>query len=157
MPEGLPMRLVSISVLIMTLAVAGCGQPASGPQGPAGPGGAEGPQGPAGPGGAEGPAGPPGAQGPQGPAGPPGAQGPQGPAGPPGAQGPQGPAGPSGPKGEPGPAPTLRAVTGTDTVRCADDDALMSLGCASGATDGTKCATPGTAATGLCMRTPSQR
>ena len=125
------MRLVGISVLIMTLAVAGCGQPASGPQGPAGPGGAEGPQGPA---------------------GPPGAQGPPGPAGPPGAQGPQGPAGPSGPRGEPGSAQALRVVTGTDTVRCADDEALISLLCASGATDGTKCATPGTAATGLCMR-----
>ena len=125
------MRLVSISVLIMTLAVAGCGQPASGPQGPAGPGGKEGPQGPA---------------------GPPGAQGPQGPAGQPGAQGPQGPAGPPGPKGEPGSAQALRVVTGTDTVRCADDEALISLVCASGATDGTKCATPGTAATGLCMR-----
>jgi len=131
MPEGLPMRLVSISLLIITLAVAGCGQPASGPQGPAGPGGAEGPQGPA---------------------GPPGAQGPQGPAGPPGAQGPQGPAGPPGPKGEPGSAQALRIVTGTDTVRCADDEALISLVCASGATDGTKCATPGTEATGLCMR-----
>ena len=125
------MRLVSISVLIMTLAVAGCGQPASGPQGPAGPGGAEGPQGPA---------------------GPPGAQGPQGPAGSPGAQGPQGPAGPPGLKGEPGSAQALRVVTGTDTVRCADDEVLISLVCASGATDGTKCATPGTAATGLCMR-----
>jgi hypothetical protein len=125
------MRLVSISVLIMTLAVAGCGQPASGPQGPAGPGGAEGPQGPA---------------------GPPGAQGPQGPAGPPGAQGPQGPAGPPGPRGEPGSAQALRVVTGTDTVRCADDEALISLVCATGATDGTKCATSGTAATGLCMR-----
>jgi hypothetical protein len=125
------MRLVSISVLFMTLAIAGCGQPASGPQGPAGPGGAEGPQGPA---------------------GPPGAQGPQGPAGPPAAQGPQGPAGPPGPKGEPGSAQALRVVTGTDTVRCADDEALISLVCASGATDGTKCATPGTAATGLCMR-----
>jgi Collagen triple helix repeat (20 copies) len=131
MPKGLPMRVVSISVLIMTLAVAGCGQPASGPQGPAGPGGAEGPQGPA---------------------GPPGAQGPQGPAGSPGAQGPQGPAGPPGTKGEPGFAQALRVVTGTDTVRCADDEALISLVCASGATDGTKCATPGTAATGLCMR-----
>jgi len=125
------MRLVSISVLIMTLAVAGCGQPASGPQGPAGPGGAEGPQGPA---------------------GPPGAQGPQGPAGQPGAQGPQGPAGPTGPKGEPGSAQALRVVTGTDTVRCADDEALISLVCASGATVGTKCATPGTSATGLCTR-----
>jgi hypothetical protein len=112
----------------MTLAVAGCGQPASGPQGPAGPGGAEGPQGPA---------------------GPPGAQGPQGPAGPPGAQGPPGPAGAPGPKGEPGSAQALRVVTGTYAVRCADDEALISLVCASGATDGT---TSGTAATGLCMR-----
>jgi hypothetical protein len=115
----------------MTLAVAGCGQPASGPQGPAGPGGAEGPQGPA---------------------GPPGAQGPQGPAGPPSAQGPPGPAGAPGPKGEPGSAQALRVVTGTDTVRCADDETLISLLCASGVIDGTKCATPGTAATGLCMR-----
>jgi hypothetical protein len=44
----------------------------------------------------------------------------------------------------------------TDTVRCADDEALISLLCASGATDGTKCATPGTAATGVCMR-PTRR
>jgi hypothetical protein len=29
---------------------------------------------------------------------------------------------------------------------------LISLVCASGATDGTKCAIPGTAATGVCMR-----
>ncbi len=122
-------KLLIVSVLMGALAVAGCGQPASGPQGPAGPGGKEGPQGPA---------------------GPPGAQGPQGPAGPPGAQGPPGPAGPPGPKAEPGPA--LRVLTGTDTVRCADDEALISLLCASGATDGTKCATPGTAATGVCMR-----
>jgi hypothetical protein len=116
------------------LAVAGCGQPASGPQGPAGPPGAQGPQGPAGPGGKEGPqgaAGPGGAEGPQGPAGPPGAQGPQGPAGPPGAQGPQ--PGPAGPKAEPGPAQAPRVVTGTDTIRCADDEALISLVCASGA------------------------
>jgi hypothetical protein len=112
-------QLLSVSVLIVTLAVVGCGQPASGPQGPAGPGGKEGPQGPAGP---------------------------------PGAQGPQGPAGPPGPKAEPGPAQALRAVTGTDSVRCADDEALISLLCASGATDGNKCATPGTAATGVCMR-----
>jgi hypothetical protein len=112
-------QLLSVSVLIVTLAVVGCGQPASGPQGPAGPGGKEGPQGPAGP---------------------------------PGAQGPQGPAGPPGPKAEPGPAQALRAVTGTDTVRCADDETLISLLCASGATDGSKCATPGTAAAGLCMR-----
>ena len=99
------MRLLSISAIITTLAVAGCGQPAPGPQGPAGPAGAQ------------------------------GAQGPQGPAGPPGL-----------------PAQGLRMVTGTDTVACADDEALVSLVCASGATDGSKCATPGTAATGLCMR-----
>jgi hypothetical protein len=71
------------------------------------------------------------AEGPQGPAGPPGAQGPQGPAGPPGAQGPQ--PGPAGPKAEPGPAQAPRVVTGTDTIRCADDEALISLVCASGA------------------------
>jgi hypothetical protein len=103
-------QLLSISAIITTLAVAGCGQPAPGTQGPAGPAGAQ------------------------------------------GAQGPQGPAGPAGPKGEPGPAQALRMVTGTDTVACADDEALVSLVCASGATDGSKCATPGTAATGLCMR-----
>ena len=84
--------------------------------------------------------------GPQGPAGPAGAQGPQGLAGPPG------PAGPPGSKGDPAPAPPLRLVTGTDTVRCGDDEALVSLVCASGATEGTKCATPGTTATGVCMR-----
>ena len=109
-------QLLSISAIITTLAVAGCGQPAPGPQGPAGPAGAQGAQGPQGPAGATGPAGPP------------------------------------GPKGEPGPAQALRMVTGTDTVACAADEALVSLVCASGATDGTKCATPGTAATGLCMR-----
>src|SRR6478672_7961118 len=81
--------------------------------------------------------------GPQGPAGPAGAQGPQGPSGPPG---------PQGPKGDPGSASSLRLVTGTDTVRCSDDETLVSLVCASGATDGTKCATSGTAVTGLCMR-----
>jgi Collagen triple helix repeat (20 copies) len=148
-------QLLSVSILILTLAVAGCGQPASGPQGPAGPGGKEGPQGPAGPPGAQGPqgpAGPGGKEGPQGPAGPGGAEGPQGPAGPPGAQGPPGPAGSPGPNAEPGPAQALRVVTGTDTVRCADDETLISLLCASGANDGTKCATPDTAATGLCMR-----
>jgi hypothetical protein len=43
-------------------------------------------------------------------------------------------------------------VTGTETVRCADDELLVGLVCASGPTDGAKCATPGTAATGLCVR-----
>lgn len=84
--------------------------------------------------------------GPQGPAGPAGAQGPQGLAGP------SGPAGPQGPKGDAGPASSLRVVTSTDTVSCGNDEALVSLVCASGAIDGTKCATPGTAVTGLCMR-----
>ena len=88
--------------------------------------------------------------GPQGQAGPPG---PQGPAGPAGAQGPQGPAGPPGPKGDPGSAQGLRMVSGPEnTVRCADDEALVSLVCATGATDGPKCVIPGTTATLLCMR-----
>lgn len=123
--------LVNCFSILTLLVVAGCGQPAPGPQGPAG---------------AQGPAGPIGVQGAQGPAGPTGVQGAQGPAGP------AGPAGPPGPKGDPGPAPIMRLVTGTDTVRCGDDEVLVSLLCASGATDGTKCAVPAAAATGVCMR-----
>jgi hypothetical protein len=46
----------------------------------------------------------------------------------------------------------FRVVTGTENVHCADDEILVSLVCASGATDGAKCATPGTAATLLCAR-----
>jgi hypothetical protein len=65
-------QLIKISAVLTTLAVAGCGQPTPGPQGPAGPTGV---QGPAGPAGSAGPAGPP---GPQGDAGPPGPQGPAG-------------------------------------------------------------------------------
>jgi hypothetical protein len=42
-------------------------------------------------------------------------------------------------------------VTGTGSVSCADDERLVSLVCASGATDGTKCASPDSAATGLCV------
>jgi hypothetical protein len=143
-----------------------------GPVGPAGPQGAQGQQGPVGPQGpvgeqgAAGPLGPPGPVGPQGPQGEAGGQGPVGPAGergPPGPQGPAGPpgpAGPAGPKGDPGPEPAIRVVTGTDSrvvtgtdsVRCGDDEVLAGFVCASGATDGAKCATPGTAATGLCVR-----
>jgi hypothetical protein len=52
--------------------------------------------------------------------------------------------------------PAVRVVTGTDTVRCEDDEVLAGLVCASGATDGTKCATSGTAATGLCVRRQCQ-
>jgi hypothetical protein len=84
--------------------------------------------------------------GPVGPAGERGPPGPQGPAGPPGA------AGPAGPKGDPGPTPAIRVVTGMDSIRCGDDEVLAGFVCASGATDGAKCATPGTAATGLCVR-----
>ena len=36
-----------------------------------------------------------------------------------------------------------------NSFRCGDDEVLV---CASGATDGAKCATPGAAATGLCVR-----
>jgi|SRR4029453_1603365 hypothetical protein len=127
------MRLVlSFFAIIMMLAVAGCGQPTPGPAG------------------AQGPAGPTGAPGPQGPAGGQGPPGPAGTAGAPGPQGPAGPAGPPGPKGDP--APALRVVTGTGTVKCGDDEALVSLVCSSGAPDGAKCATPEAAATGLCMR-----
>jgi hypothetical protein len=174
------MRLFfSITAVLAILVVAGCSQPAPGPQGPPGPPGAAGPPGPVGPGGpqgAQGPqgpvgpqgaagergeAGPPGPQGsvgPQGPQGEAGAQGPAGPAGQRGEAGPQGPAGPPGPagapgpKGDPSPAPPFRVVTGTDNVSCADDEFLVSLVCASGATEGPKCATPGTAATALCAR-----
>jgi hypothetical protein len=124
--------LLSFFAIIMMLAVAGCGQPTPGPAG------------------AQGPAGPTGAPGPQGPAGGQGPPGPAGTAGAPGPQGPAGPAGPPGPKGDP--APALRVVTGTGTVKCGDDEALVSLVCSSGAPDGAKCATPEAAATGLCMR-----
>src|SRR5919201_607254 len=87
-----------------------------------------------------------------GPQGPPGPAGEAGPAGPVGPGGPQGPPGPAGPKGDPGAAPAIRVVTGTDSVSCGDDEILAGFVCASGATDGAKCATPGTAATGLCVR-----
>jgi hypothetical protein len=139
-------RLLSFFAIVTMFAVAGCGQPTPGPAGPQGPAGAVGAQGPQGP---QGPGGPAGAQGPQGPAGTAGAQGPQGPAGP---AGPPGAKGVAGPKGDAGPAAALRVVTGTGTVRCGDDEALVSLVCANGAADGAKCATQETAATGLCMR-----
>jgi Collagen triple helix repeat (20 copies) len=106
---------------------------------------AAGPPGPPGPVGPQGPQEEAGGQGPVGPAGDRGSPGPQGPAGPPG------PAGPAGPKGDPGPAPAIRVVTGTDNVRCGDDEVLAGFVCASGAPDGAKCAVPGTAATGLCV------
>jgi hypothetical protein len=175
----MPMRrLLTISAAFGIVALASC-SPAPGPQGspgpagetgpagpvgPTGPQGAQGPQGPVGPQGnvgeqgTAGPLGPPGAVGPQGPQGEAGGQGPAGPAGergPPGPQGPSGPAGapgPPGPKGDPGPPAAVRVVTGTDSVSCAEGEILAGLVCATGATDGAKCATPGTAAAGLCVR-----
>jgi hypothetical protein len=156
-------QLVIILAAIAIVAPAAC-TPAPGPQGPPGPAGEAGPAGPvgpAGPQGAQGQQGPVGPQGPvgergaAGPPGPPGPVGPQGPQGEAGGQGPVGPGGergPAGPKGDAGAAPAIRVVTGTDSVRCGDDEVLAGFVCASGATDGAKCATPGTAATGLCVR-----
>src|SRR4029453_15682357 len=171
-------QLVIIPAAIAIVTLAAC-TPAPGPQGPPGPAGEVGPPGPVGPAGPQGaqgqqgpvgPQGPVGEQGPAGSSGPPGPVGPQGPQGqaggqgpvgpagergPPGPQGPAGdpgPAGPRGPKGDPGPAPAIRVVTGTDSVRCEDDEVLAGFVCASGATDGAKGAPPGTAATALCVR-----
>ena len=101
--------------------------------------------------------------GPAGPAGPVGAAGPVGPTGLAGPTGPAGPVGPTGlcldrpdprdlrdPLGQPA-RPDWRARI-YDSVRCGDDEVLAGFVCASGATDGAKCATPGAAATGLCVR-----
>jgi hypothetical protein len=127
-----PMRkLLSMSVVVAALAVAGCNEGKMGPPGPVGP------------------------QGPQGVIGPIGRQGPvgeRGNVGPAGAEGPQGPPGAPGPKGDPGPTAAFHVVTGTDSVRCSDDEVLVSFVCERGAADGAKCATSGTTATGLCIR-----
>jgi hypothetical protein len=68
-----------------------------------------------------------------------------------GCSGPQGPEGAPGPKGEKGdPGPTIfRVVTGNPSVSCADNEILVSLVCAVGAPDGSKCASN---AVGLCIR-----
>src|SRR5690349_10630612 len=121
-------RVLNALAITTVFAVAGCGQPAPGPQGPPGPAGTQGAAGPAGP---------------QGPAGPIGPQGPAGPAGPAGAPGPQGIA---------GPALGIRIVTGTGNIQCGNGESLVSLVCSSGATDGTKCSAADATATGLCMR-----
>ena len=81
-----------------------------GPQGIAGPKGADGargPQGPKGDTGPQGPAGPKGDTGPQGPQGPKGSDGAMGP------EGPIGPEGPAGPKGSDGATPTFEVGTVT--------------------------------------------
>jgi hypothetical protein len=122
--------LLSMTAVMIALAVAGCDEGKLGAQGPPGP---------------------PGPQGSQGPTGRQGAVGERGDPGSAGAQGPVGSLGPAGPKGDSA-APAFRILIGADTASCADDEVLISLVCASGAADGTKCATPGAAATGLCAR-----
>jgi hypothetical protein len=90
--------------------------------------------------------------GPKGDAGAQGPTGPQGPAGPQGVPGPMGPAGQAGPQGPAGPATvSLRMVTGLGTVSCGDGEVLVSLMCATGTPNGSKCGARVTA-TGLCMR-----
>jgi hypothetical protein len=118
---------LSLLPIVLALNLAGCGEAKVGPPGPPGP------------------------PGPQGPTGPVGRAGPPGDRGDPGAAGAVGPQGPAGPKGDPGSGIAIRVVTGTDKIDCAEGEVLVSLVCASGATDGTKCATAGTSATGLCM------
>jgi hypothetical protein len=83
-----------------------------------------------------------------------GQQGPKGDQGHPGPQGPkgdQGPPGPAGPAGQSGAGPAFRVVTGTGSVRCADNEVLVSLICARGGTAGERCSVPVAAATGLCV------
>jgi hypothetical protein len=129
---GPPMRkLLSISAVAALLALAACDEGKMGPPGPLGP---QGPQGVIGPAGRQ---------------GPPGERGNVGPAG---AEGPQGPPGPPGPKGDNGPTAAFHVVTGAGTVRCSDDEVLVSLVCEKGAPDGASCTTAGTTATGLCVR-----
>jgi hypothetical protein len=124
-----PLRtLLNIFAITITLANAGCGEGKMGPPGPPGSIGLQGVQGPAGP------------------------QGPPGERGDVGLAGKEGPPGPPGPKGDPGPAATFHVVTGKDTVHCSNDEVLVALICERGVPDGTKCATPGSTATGLCKR-----
>jgi hypothetical protein len=65
-----------------------------------------------------------------------------------GPQGPEGAQGPKGEKGDPGPT-TFRVVTGNPSVSCAANEILVSLVCAAGAPDGSKCTSN---AVGLCIR-----
>ncbi|MEU2484088.1 hypothetical protein ABZ593_05670 [Streptomyces sp. NPDC012617] len=95
-----------------------------GPEGPAGPAGADGdpgPQGLQGPPGSTGPTGAQGEPGPQGPTGPTGPAGATGPVGPKGDTGAQGPAGPPGPAGT---APTGDQPGVTRTVAKAADESV---------------------------------
>jgi Domain of unknown function (DUF4214) len=62
--------------------------------------------------------------------------------------GPQGAEGPKGEKGDPGPAASvIRVVTGNPSVSCADNEILVSVVCAKGAPDGSRCPSD---AVGLC-------
>jgi hypothetical protein len=56
------------------------------------------------------------------------------------------------PKGDAGSAPAIRVVTGTDSVSCGNDEILAGFVCASGATDGAKCATPAARARAATVR-----
>jgi len=130
---------LSVLFVATAFALAACGEPKPGPQGPQGTAGPPGPQGPAG---EQGPAGPAGAKGEAGAQGTAGAQGPAGPAGP------KGDAGPPGPRGDAA-APPVRAVSGTETVACEPTEVLVSIVCQSGAPNGAKCHGD---AIGLCVR-----
>ena len=124
-------KFLSVSVVAALLSLAACDDGKMGPPGQVGP------------------PGPQGVMGPEGRQGPPGERGNVGPAG---AEGPRGPPGPPGQKGDPGPAATFHVVRGTESVLCSDEGVLISLMCEKGAPDGSKCATPGTRATGVCGR-----
>jgi len=80
-----------------------------------------------------------------------GPKGEQGPPGPQGAKGEQGPPGPPGPRGDAPAGQAIRVVTGTGSVRCADNEVLVSLICARGGTAGDHCTVSNAAATGLCV------
>lgn len=90
-------------------------------------------------------------EGPKGDAGPQGVVGPKEDPGPQGLAGAQGPRGEKGGKDDPGTPDSIRMVTDTGGVTCADNEVLASLFCASGAANGDKCSAS-VPATGLCVR-----
>jgi len=137
------MKIVSILLVGIALALAGCGRD-PGPKGERGAQGQDGLPGAQGIQGVAGAQGQPGAQGPQGQPGPQGAQGPQGPQGAPGGKGDKGDKGDAAPAG-------LRAVQGDGAASCEASETLVSVFCPGGsAADGAKCPTSPTV--GLCLR-----
>ena len=137
------MKIVSILLVGIALALAGCGRD-PGPKGERGAQGQDGLPGAQGIQGVAGAQGQPGAQGPQGQPGPQGAQGPQGPQGAPAHKGDKGDKGDAAPAG-------LRAVQGDGAASCEASETLVSVFCpGGGAADGAKCATSPTV--GLCLR-----